>query len=533
MKKIYQITLLSFLLFVSESCCMFSSFLNTVTDRFSKAQASVGSAIKQHVGAAKANLTVPKIMQTGQKISPRAKAVCAVGGVLAAMIANAKKAKAEHVFYRKGENDEAVPLDKKEYEKVAEVVDQYQWPTAIRNPDYNPDVDETKVIQEKLDQQFPGVKATWVSDTLFDAVDYVTHLNKDIAQNYSSKVVVNKAVIDTLGKDLQKIEMLDPQQKKELFKKHVSNQVELSHYSTTHKNKVIPLLHKTIDVEVDLKYADSSKTLFFRGYTKGIDFNKNDSYDIVTKQSESMYARTLAGENETHKKTNIVPRNIMGKGAASISFGDRMLSNIYYGGECPAYYVALLNDPQVGNRGFALPISKKSLMINNNQLFALGNDMDDKYSFTLNHTLRPPYKKGSGFHPRAKAHVSDQRQDINAQQYEGFTRTDNRVMVHQTQQEARQAYADYFKYTLDHAIPLTPETTDDLKKAKKAFSVGKKIKILQSRQTRNLELAKKLNQTVAVKSSSVYDKKQQAARMIEICGEKTSTESRSAEKSKR
>lgn len=78
-------------------------------------------------------------------------------------------------------------------------------------------------------------------------------------------------------------------------------------------------------------------------------------------------------------------------------------------------------------------------------------------------------------------------------------------MVHQTQQEARQAYADYFKYTLDHAIPLTPETTDDLKKQKSIFC-WKKIKILQSRQTRNLELAKKLNQTVAVKSSSVYDK---------------------------
>ncbi|QQR54250.1 hypothetical protein IPH25_00285 [bacterium] len=451
MKKAYQIIFFSFLLFVGQSHCMFSNFIRAAKSSIASPKVSIGVAATKQPTDFKTNLMVPKTIK-----------------------------RSEHVVYKQDREGNVLPLNQKEYEKInKKVIKNYQWPTAIKNPAYNPALDETHVIQKKLDQQFPGVKAMWVPNVLFDAVDYDTWLKRgeDIDQYCSVKATVNNAVIDTLGKDLQKIETADLQVKRNIFKKHIENTIDSSKMNglvqqcEPDKQKLTNVLHKTVDAEIDLKETDPTKTLFFRGYRNRLDFNRQDAFYVSKDQSESDYAKTMAGENEAGRKANRQTRSVIHQGVALLSFSDRILSNISWGGECPLHY--MVKD----NRGFAIPVSKEKLMKRTDSSFSLGNDLDDTGNVSFKR--RAPFKTGFHYHPRAKAHVSAEDPTMQIQDLSwiaGRDRKDKRVTVHKTQQEARQGYADYFKEVMNNAIPLTEPTADDIKTAKKAWNAAKEGK---------------------------------------------------------
>ncbi|QQR62544.1 hypothetical protein IPH67_03935 [bacterium] len=234
----------------------------------------------------------------------------------------------------------------------------------------------------------------------------------------------------------------------------------------------VEAMHKAIDIEMAVKENYPHKTVFFRGYGEGIDFNAEDSFYVAKKHSESDYAKTMAGENPSGRKFNKNHRFAvsMRKGAALPSFGAKLLSGLWSNGsDCSLEYIAK------SKRGFAIPVSKKELMEESNAIFCIGNDLDSSTA-----KYRSIGKSGIFFHPRGKAHLSEEKPEIEMQyenlelswrqpkaDHEYFVRDSPRAVIYPTQQEARQGYVDYHEYTLNNAIPLTEPTAKDLKKAKK------------------------------------------------------------------
>lgn len=52
-------------------------------------------------------------------------------------------------------NVDGSPVSQTQFNEIkTEILRPNEFPTALKNPDYNPDADETKVIQQKLDEKY-------------------------------------------------------------------------------------------------------------------------------------------------------------------------------------------------------------------------------------------------------------------------------------------------------------------------------------------------------------------------------------------
>ncbi|QQR62545.1 hypothetical protein IPH67_03940 [bacterium] len=258
-KTVKNVAVVLLLLLTVDCRCMFLGVMQHVITKLPFARFLIAAMAKQ--SAQKQGIVSLKKIGLG------------AGGLLTAAIVNKKQVKAEHVLYREGKDQNIIPLDENEYNKIAaEVVDQHQWPTAIKNRKYNPDVDETKVIQEKLDQQFPGVKAMWIPDTLFDLVDYAIS-QKSMVRLFEyqqlSKHFINTEIIHKFSADLQKIETLTWQARTMLFKLMVKKyaQATKEYFQSVRwlSFKDVPsdeIIDKTIDAEAEYKMNHPAKMLF-------------------------------------------------------------------------------------------------------------------------------------------------------------------------------------------------------------------------------------------------------------------------------
>ena len=402
----------------------------------------------------------------------------ATAAITTGIAMNNKKAKAQHILYRFNENNEPHAVADKEYASIYKtIIEKYQWPDVIEaspkpNPDYDPSTDETKIIQEKLNQQFPGVKAMWIPDTLFDFIDCLKHKSKiDVAKpwwtNFTQKSddhtktggnSVNRALINFLKTYDPHFSNKNTESLKMMYKSIIDSHICPSFVyndSETYYDKAI--LKRAIEEEVNLHDASPEKTLFWRAYKKNTDFNEKDTVDIARKNSNADYCKAMAGEIEEYKKTTYVREE---KGAEMLSFGQALLTNMIqrHPGECP-YFFYITN--RYKSRIYALPILKKTILDNTNKFaFVYHKKTANERSISKSDIL---------FHPREKAHVSNEANHINISKSAIFTRHDPRVQIHETQQQARQAYADAFEYRLKNAIPLTDKTKKDIAIARNAW----------------------------------------------------------------
>lgn len=352
------------------------------------------------------------------------------------------------------------------------VLDKYEFPKALENKDYDPDADETIVIQGALDSQFNNsVKKTentldknnqsatlhvrWVPDTLYDLFRYKYSQNEH-DEHYVNDVL-NKTLMEFPQNNIESdadyyIRIAEP-----LINFLIQDCVTrcdsfFKYYKS--QDAFEPTIKKAIVVEVDQHKRNPQSVLLYRGRGSLKDFDTNDAYQVGLYGKYAPYCLHAVG------KKSIYPE--------MISYGASLLSNIKHcGGACPLVYALSITS----NKGFhadadlyVLPVLKKNFMKSKSCFWFINQKYDGHQNF---------YGNCTRFHPRKKAITTEYIiQNIGIIEHE-FTPDDERVMIFDSMDTALTALHNARLYLLHHAIGITDYTKSNIIEAQKQYAKGK------------------------------------------------------------
>lgn len=350
------------------------------------------------------------------------------------------------------------------------ILNNYEFPKALANKDYNPEADETALIQEALNTQYHDLRDTiatnnqsatlhvrWVPDTLYDLFRY------KYSQNENDEHCVNNEFNDVLRNNPQHsiesdtdyyIRLAEPlinfllqdcdAKYDALFKCYKSQDaIELT-------------IKQTIVVEVDQHKNNPQSVLLYRGRGSLKDFNADQACTLALYGKYAPYCLHAVG------KKSIYPE--------MLSFGISLLSNIKHsGGACPLIYALCVKS----DKGFhadadlyVVPVLKKIFMKSKNCFWFINQKYDGHQNF---------YGDDTRFHPRRKGITTEYiMQNIDIIEGE-FKADDERVMLYKNMDDAVTALHHARTYLLHNAIGVTDYTTSKIAAAKNQYSKGKRL----------------------------------------------------------
>jgi hypothetical protein len=378
---------------------------------------------------------------------------------------------AGHIIY----NVDGSPVSESQFNDIKkDILLPNEFPTALKNPDYNPEAIETKVIQKKLDAKssqnmyekcldpfnehylFVEQKtiAKLIPDTLHDLFRYKysdnendEHKINQIIGNYLVQNPKNKSESDLnyyarIAEPLINFFSINfMYRNKELFKEHSEEEKEI----------VKKTVRDTINIELNQYAKHPNHALLYRGNGSLKDFDENDAYDIGRKGKSAQCCKAKTQSN-----------------AEMLSYGISLLSDGILGGSCPFYHAfkkkfqdkttktsVLEPDLQI------ISIPKKDF-IQNKGLWFVNSKYDHHLSF---------HSTATRFHPRKKAITTTT--NLKGQYIEGqFTQGNKRIQEFKTMNEARDKYAKAKEYHINNTIGVTPYTQSKIEAAKNAYKKG-------------------------------------------------------------
>lgn len=371
-------------------------------------------------------------------------------------------------------NIDGSPVSQTQFNEIkAEILRPNEFPTALKNPDYNPDADETKVIQQKLDEKYandlnnklldpfneyslPEAKQShvqWVPDTFYDLFRYQYSSDKhdeykvnDIIHTYISKhpkkidetqsayyARITKPLIDFCAKDIM-------EKNSNFFKGHTQKDFET-------------VIQNTINTELALHTQNPTNALLYRGNGSHKDFDTHDFYDI--------------GKNEQNAfciKDNLKESTEM------LSYGISLLSNTKQGcGGSPFFYTfRTFKDPKNSNnlisrQDLQITVVPKKEFQKTESPWFVNKKYDSHQSF---HTY------GVKFHPRRKTFTTFENLLKNPYVEDGFKKGDPRIKEYEKVDEACKNYKDAKVYQLFNTVGVTEYTNNKIEEAKSAYAKG-------------------------------------------------------------
>lgn len=398
-------------------------------------------------------------------------------------------------------NIDGSPVSQGQFDEIkTEILTPNEFPTALVNPNYNPDADETKVIQKKLDEKYSNdlyksrlydpfgdhnqelvkkTKVSWIPQTLHDLFAF-----KYSESKYDEHVVnqkINTAVTESLQQpneaDATYYKRLATPFVEEPFLKICDISPDRFFYHKNlqeiHKNS-IQAINNTIEQETVLHKEKPDHVFLYRGHGAADDFNKSSAKDVGKKGIKSLYADEMA-----HRFYWGIP--------AALSYGLSLLSNAKKDtGEIPFEYAFLpryIFSRHSGNWDSTRTrknanCDKKYKHQGNLQLLPVKKAdfnkpeglwyVNPKYGY-----FASMYAGGVTFHPRAKGHSY---QEHAKNELHGSLQDGLRYTIHSTAQQAYQKLVELKKYQIHNAIGATDYTKHKIEEAQKAYQKGEKEK---------------------------------------------------------
>jgi hypothetical protein len=349
----------------------------------------------------------------------------------------------------------------------------HEFPTALKNPNYNPNEKEIEVIQQELDFKYNHnsvskyfgdpfseyelnwpIKKTvgqWIPQTLHDFFTYT------YSKNTYDEYKVNQKIHNHLLQNPKQINESDVayfQRIAEPLIEPIYNEIFPSfflNWQIKKKENMKETIKNTIIIEVSQYEQDSAKVLLYRGKGSPYDFNPKDCYEVGKQEYNASYCKTMAS------------RSFFGI-PLTLSYGLSLLSNSkkHYTGECPFKYAFISSDEQADLQ--LLPILKKEFM-DQKSLWYVNPDYDYHESI---------HAEGLYFHPRAKGHATQHIIETEPGFHDTyFSRQDSRFILHQTKYEAFNAYKQLKEYQIQHAIGVTQYTKNMINNGRESFKKGR------------------------------------------------------------
>lgn len=361
----------------------------------------------------------------------------------------------DHIIY----NTNGAPLTEELFNNIkSTVLDLYEFPMALNNPNYNPNGNETEIIESMLqryknEQNQLDLHVRWIPSTLYDLFRY--KYSKNIHDEYNVNNIIQETFIHNPQATYETeadyyLRIAEPLI--HFFDRKINQEYDIFFKGYKSSDAIEPTIIQTITTEINQHIQNPHYALFYRGKASLKDFNTEDAFNLGLFKEYSTYCLNATGK-ETQRPE-------------MLSYGISLLSGSRENeGTCPLLYALCI----CSKKGFhanadlyILPIPKK-FFTKKTSFWWVNNMYDAHKSF---------YGNDSQFHPRRKAITTFAIMEKSFKIENQFTQDDPRVLLHKELEEALMITYKAKIYLLKNAIGLTKFTKKKIRRAQEHFAKG-------------------------------------------------------------